>query len=220
MRNKNSRNIRRLTGISLLLAVAVALGFLANYVTFGPISITLSLIPLVMAGVIYGPIAGLIVGLAIGAVTIVAPGTISMIAALQSVSSLPAWVVTLETIFVCLVKMGMAGLIPGLIFKFLKKKHFNLGVILAGISAPIVNTGLFAFFMSTLMRNDLNAAYNQNGANFAYFLFIGMIGINFLVEFSVNAILSPALVYISKFALKNVNIGADIIGKHETKEIA
>lgn len=212
-RTNSKKKIRRLTGISLLLALAVSLGLIANYVTFGPVSITLSLIPIVMGAVIYGPVAGLILGLAVGAITIVAPATFQMIAALQGVSSLPAYVITIETVVVCLVKMGMAGLIPGFIFKALRKKHFNLGVILAGISAPIVNTGLFAFFMSTLMRTDLNNAYNQGGSNFAYFLFIGMIGINFLIEFAVNAILSPAMVYVSRFAFKNVNLGTDVIGK-------
>lgn len=216
MRNRNNRTVRRMSGISLLLALAVALGFLANYVTFGPFSITLSLIPMVMCSIIYGPIAGMILGICVGAVTIVAPATLSMIGALQAVSSLPEWLVAFETVIVCLVKMGLAGLVPGLIFKGLKKINFNLAVILASVSAPIVNTGMFAFFMSTMMRADLNAAYNTAGANFAYFLFIGMIGVNFLVEFAVNAILSPSLVYLSKYAFKNVSLGTDIIGKQET----
>ncbi len=214
-RTDSKKKIRRLTGVSLLLALAVALGLIANYVTIGTVSITLSLIPIVMGAVIYGPVAGLILGLAVGVITNVAPATLQMIAALQGVSSLPAYVVTIETVVVCLVKMGMAGLIPGLIFKALRKKHFNLGVILAGISAPIVNTGLFALFMATLMRTDLNNAYNQAGSNFAYFLFIGMIGINFIIEFAVNAILSPAMVYVSRFAFKNVNLGTEVIGKQE-----
>ena len=218
MRSKNSTKTRRLTGISLLLALAIALGFLANYVQFGPFSITLSLIPIVICAILYGPISGLICGLAVGAVTIVAPATLTMIATIQGVSSLPAWVITIEIIFVCLVKMGMAGLIPGFIFKLLEKKHFNIGVILAGISAPIVNTGLFALFMSTLMRTDLNAAYNTTGAAFSYFLFIGMIGINFIVEFSVNAVVSPALIYVCKYAFKNKNIGTNVIGKSNEGE--
>lgn len=219
MRTQNSKAIRRLTGISLLLALAIALAFLANYVTFGPFSITLSLIPIVMSAIIYGPIPGMIVGIAVGAVTIIAPSTLSMIAALQAVSSLPAYVITLETIGVCLTKMGLAGLIPGFLFKLLRGKHFNIGVILASVSAPIVNTGMFAFFMSTILREELNAAYNVNGLNFAYFLFIGMIGVNFLVEFAVNAILSPALVYVSKYAFRNVNIGTDVIGKQKENNI-
>lgn len=221
MRSTNSTKVRRLTGISLLLALAIALGFLANYVQFGPFSITLSLIPIVICAILYGPISGLICGLAVGVVTIVAPATLAMISTMQSVSSLPAWVVTIEIIAVCLIKMGLAGLIPGLIFKVFEKKHFNIGVILAGISAPIVNTGLFAFFMSTLMRSDLNAAYNTTGANFGYFLFVGMIGINFIIEFSVNAIVSPALVYVCKFAFKNKNIGTNVIGNNgETEKAA
>lgn len=221
MRSTNSTKVRRLTGISLLLALAIALGFLANYVQFGPFSITLSLIPIVICAILYGPISGLICGLAVGVVTIVAPATLAMISTMQSVSSLPAWVVTIEIIAVCLIKMGLAGLIPGLIFKAFEKKHFNIGVILAGISAPIVNTGLFAFFMSTLMRSDLNAAYNTTGANFGYFLFVGMIGINFIIEFSVNAIVSPALVYVCKFAFKNKNIGTNVIGNNgETEKAA
>lgn len=215
MRRKNSRNVRRLTGISLLLALAIALGFLANYVQFGPFSITLSLIPIVVSSILYGPIAGLVTGLCVGAVTVIAPATLSMITALQSVSSLPGYVVVLETILVCLVKMGLAGLVPGLVFKALGKKHFNIGVILSSLLAPICNTGLFAFFMSTMMRNDLNAAFNASGANFADFLFVGMIGVNFLVEFAINAAIAPALIYVCKYAFKNVNLGTDVLGKKD-----
>ena len=214
MRKSTDKEIRRLTGIALLLALAVALGFVANYVQIGSFSMNLSLIPVVMSAILYGPVAGLLVGLAVGGITIAAPATLSMITALETATgNSHDGLIVFETVLVCLVKMAMAGLIPGFIFKGLKKKHFNLAVILASVSAPIINTGIFSLFMLTLMYQDINLAFNTTGANMFYFVFVGLIGVNFFIEFGINAALSPMMVYLTRFAFRNVRTGSDVIGK-------
>ena len=43
-----------------------------------------------------------------------------------------------------------------------------------------------------------------------YILFITMIGINFIIEFIVNSLLSPAVTSIVKIAANNYNIGTSL----------
>ena len=201
-RRKNDKEIRRLTGLSILLASAIVLQLLSNYVQFGSVSITLSLVPIVLAGILYGPIGGLFLGLAVGVLTIAAPATISGFLAIA-----PA-----GTVITCLGKMAFAGLIPSLIFLAFKKKHPNVGIVLASLSAPFVNTGLFiagcyTFFYPTLVSMAGNA-----NTSVTSIVFLSFCGVNFLLEFAIDAALSPALIYLCKALFKRKDIGSDVVG--------
>ena len=185
-----------MVGIASLAAITVVLQVIANYITFGPVSITLALIPLVIGAILYGPWAGAFLGALMGAIILTAPSTGSFLA-----------INPFLTILICLVKTGVAGMVSGFIFKALYKKNLTLAVILAAVAAPIVNTGLFAigcmaFFWKTLQEW-------AGGSNTVGFLFLTLIGINFIIEFAVNSILSPSIVYIVRIISRNYNIGAN-----------
>lgn len=175
-------SVKNITTIGLLTAITVVLQLLANYISFGPVNITLSLIPIVIGALICGPWGGLFLGLVNGAIILAAPGT-----------SVFLTYKPLETIFLCLFKTGIAGLAAGFL-PLILKKHQKIAVIIASIMVPIINTGLFAlgcllFFMD-IFSYDVG------------YLFLGVIGINFIIEFSVNAILSPTVYFIYK-TIKN-----------------
>ncbi|MGM9809146.1 MAG: ECF transporter S component, partial [Bacilli bacterium] len=94
---KNNRRIRQITGIALLSALAIALQFLSNFIaSIGIASITLALIPIVVAACVYGPYAGLLVGVLVGASVL--PGAVFFLNFSPVV-----------TVFVCLLKTGLAG---------------------------------------------------------------------------------------------------------------
>lgn len=202
-RKRNDKEVRRLAGSAMLLALAAALQLLSNYVQFGTFSITLALIPIVLAGILYGIVPGTLVGLAVGALTIAAPATYGG----YFFQTRPA-----ATIMICLVKMTMAGFLPALVFRFLRKRSFNAGVIVASLLAPLTNTGLFAAGAAIFFYPVMEASINAQFATPAAVLFLSWIGLNFVLEFVINAALSPALVYVSRFAFRKVNIGADDIG--------
>ena len=100
-------------------------------------------------------------------------------------------------------KAVLCGLAAGLIAKALAKRE-TLGCILAALSAPIVNTGVFAIGMLTIFRPALQDF--ANGSNAVYYLFIVMVGVNFLVEFSVNAVLSAAIARIVQVGKKQLGL--------------
>lgn len=170
--------VKRLTALGALTALIVILQFISNYVAIGPVSITLSLICIVIGAYLYGPIAGLFLGLVNGAIVLTAPSTQFFLA------YKPLW-----TVLVCLLKMGIAGLVAGFM-PMIFKKHEKVGVIVASLLVPIINTGLFAIG-SLLFFMDL---FNNSVA----YLFLSVIGINFLIEFGVNALLSPSVYFIIK----------------------
>lgn len=217
----NLMKIKKLVGIGVLLALVVILQLISNYISFGPVNITLALIPLTMGAILYGPITGMVLGMAMGAIILVAPST-------QTFLSFNIW----YTILLCLIKTGIAGLVSGLVFNcflgFSKERHFvvnenverkkavtineyrkkvafPIAIIVSALLAPILNTGIF-IFGCTFMFTGLYSASGSFGEAFSSAIAV-ITTANFLVEFLVSAILSPALVYLVKVLGKQKNMG-------------
>ena len=108
--------IRKITGIAVFICLVVVLQLFSNYVTFGPVSITLALIPIVVGSIIYGPLAGFILGAVCGVIIFFGPGTITLF--------WPYGIV--KTFILCVLKTGLAGLVSGLIYKLLSNKNNKL----------------------------------------------------------------------------------------------
>lgn len=187
---KNEK-IRKITGIAIFICLVVVLQLFSNYVTFGPVSITLALIPIVVGSIIYGPLAGFILGAACGVVIFFGPGTISLF--------WPYGII--KTFILCILKTGLAGLCSGYIYKLFYKKNNKLSVVLSSISVPIINTSIFALGALFLYK-DLLLSLAPTGQNILIFLLVGFIGFNFIIEFIVNSLLSPVV-------LRLVNIWYD-----------
>ena len=196
----NSQRVKKLVGLATLTALVVGLQFLSNYVSFGSISITLALIPIAMGAILYGPLAGLFLGAVMGAIVIAAPSTQAFFMPVN-----PA-----ATIILCLLKTAIAGLVSGLLFKlfaFIAKKQndvkkkkilFAAGVIVAALVVPVINTGLFILGASIFFM-DLYGKFIT--------IIDAVITTNFLVEFLVSAILSPALVTLIKVLTRQYDLG-------------
>ena len=194
----NSKKVKQMVGIASLSAIVVVLQLIANYIPGpGGVSITLALIPLVIGSIVYGPKGGAFLGVIMGGIILTAPSTSSFLNVRPVI-----------TVLLCLVKTGVAGLVSGILFNLLKGKNLKLAVVVAALAAPIVNTGVFAvgcmlFYMETL-------ASWAGGSNAISFLFLTMIGINFIVEFIINSILSPTILYIVKVISSNFKVGSSL----------
>ncbi len=191
-----SKKIKKMTGISIFAVLVIVLQLFANYITIGPVSITLALIPIVVGSILYGPIVGFGLGAVCGIVVFLAPSTIGLF-----------WEHgILKTFSVCILKMGLAGLVSGFIYKFLNKKNKKIAVTLASISAPIINTGLFAVFAYTIFY-DLLVGLAPEGEGVISYLLFTFIGFNFIIEFIVNSVLSPVVLRLVNIADENFNLG-------------
>ena len=103
--NETSKRIRMITGIGILLALVVVLQFINNTVKFSFLTINLAIFPIALGAIMYGPIVGFFLGLADGIMVLFAQETASFLAFSP-----------VNTVFLCLLKTSMAGLVSGFIF--------------------------------------------------------------------------------------------------------
>ena len=190
--------IIRLTALAILTALVIVLQTVASGIRIGPIPISLTLVPSVVGAVLLGPAAGAGLGAVFGLITIIAG-----ISGADEFTNILWAASPFGLIVVAMGKAVLCGLAAGLIAKALAKRE-TLGCILAALSAPIVNTGVFAIGMLTIFRPALQDF--ANGSNAVYYLFIVMVGVNFLVEFSVNAVLSAAIARIVQVGKKQLGL--------------
>lgn len=179
---------KRITGLSILLALVIVLQVFGGYFKIGATSLSFVLVPIVLAGILYGAVAGGIMGLAFGIIILI-QGAMGVDAfTLVLLEEHPIW-----TILLCTVKGAAAGVVSGLLYKWIAKKNTHAGVFVAAAAAPIVNTGLFILGSLCFLQDSLKANFVANGQTVVYFLIIGCAGINFLVEFAINLVLSPSI---------------------------
>ena len=190
-------NVYRLTGLAILTAIIIVLQIFTTFVKFGPFSITLALIPMVIGAAMYGVGAGAYLGAVLGVVV-----TIMCITG-GDVGGAMVWAANpFLCAIMCVVKTAAAGCVAGLIYKALHKKNRLLAVILAAIASPIVNTGIFIIGMLIFFK-DLLASW-AGGSDILTYIIIGLTGVNFLVELGTNVVLSPIVVKIID-AVKKTN---------------
>lgn len=186
----NKQQLRRLVGTALLAALVVVLQAFV-VIPVGIFYITLTLVPIILGAILFGPSSGAFLGAVFGATVSVqvvtgAAGVLSFAMFEQK---------PVVTVAVCLCKGILAGLCAGWLYKLFAKWQKNLlGVIVSAVACPIVNTGifvtaLFVFYYRLMGEFALTGGY----AGAISFVFIGVVGLNFLVEFAVNVLLIPAV---------------------------
>lgn len=203
MKNSRTLDTRTIVGVAIMTAIVIVLQLLGSFIRFGMFSISLVLIPIVIGAALYGWIAGAWLGFVFG------------VAVLLSGNAAPFLAVNpFGTIVTVLLKGTLAGLCSGLVYKLLgargvyliieskgkQKWRTDLGVAVAAIVCPVVNTGIFLigcllFFMPTI------TAW-AGGTDVGRFMIFGLVGGNFLFELLFNLILSPLIVRLIEIGSK------------------
>ena len=180
-----SKKTVELAQLSVLAALIVVLQLLSYNIKIGAFPLSLVLIPLVVGGVLFGARSGAILGFVFGVVVVI--GCISgMDVGGEILWNVNPWL----TAFVCLVKGTAAGFAGGAVAEIFRKENKPfVGVLVAAIVVPIINTVLFVLGMWFFFRETLTAW--AGGQELVSYIFLGLIGVNFLVEFAINLLLSP-----------------------------
>ena len=190
--NSKSVETRVLTGVAIFTAIVIVLQLLGAFIRFGPFSISLVMIPIVVGAALYGPAAGAWLGLAFGIVVLISGDAGAFLA-----------VNPLGTIVTVVAKGVLAGWISGLIYKALSR-HEVPAALAASIAAPVVNTGVFligclVFFMPTITEWATAAGAKNVGT----FMIVGLVGINFLMELALNLVLSSTITQLIRMGKKS-----------------
>ncbi len=186
------KNTQKLALGAIFTALVVVLQLLGSFIRFGPFSITLVLVPIVLGAALCDFKIGGWLGFIFGFTVLVSGDA----AAFLTVNAL-------GTIATVLLKGTFCGLAAGLVYKVLERFNGYIAVVAAAVVCPIVNTGIFAigcklFFMNTIA--EWGAALGFTDAT--TYLFVGMIGANFLFELGANIILAPIILRIVKLFQK------------------
>lgn len=188
-----NNKVKKMVGIGLFTAIVVVLQLLGGAIKVGGLfSISLVLVPIVVGAAVYGWDAGLWLGFAFGA------------AVLMSGDAAPFMAIhVLGTVVTVLLKGAACGAAAGLVYKLLAKHNRLLAVLGAAFVCPLVNTGIFLlgcrlFFFDTIVQWGVAAGFENAGA----YMFLGLAGVNFLVEVVTNLILAPVITRLIKIGKK------------------
>lgn len=180
---------KNMVGVALFTAIITVLQLLGGGIKVGGMfSISLVLIPIVVGSAVYGWRAGAWLGFAFGVAVLISGDAAAFLA-----------VDVLGTVLVVLVKGTACGLAAGLAYRTLARNGKTYAVYAAAVLCPVVNTGIFLlgcqiFFLDTVTQWGASLGFENAYA----YMFLGLAGINFLVEIVVNIVLAPMIVRLIK----------------------
>ena len=148
---------RRIAGLAVLLALVIVLQVFGSYFKIGATSLSFVLVPIVLAGLLYGPIGGAIIGFAFGIVV--------LIQGLTGVDGFTHILILDHPFFTALLCTGKgmaAGIVAGFLYHLIAKKNKYVAVFVASASAPIVNTGLFILGSLAFLQDTSSESIKVN----------------------------------------------------------
>lgn len=183
------QQIKKLVLGAVFTALVVILQLLGSFIRFGPFSISLVLVPIVLGAAMCDYKIGAWLGLVFGIVVLISGDATTFFAI-----NVPGTIATV------LVKGTLCGLFAGLTYKALEKHNRYLAVMASAVICPIVNTGVFLlgcsiFFLKDIAAWGVGAGFN----NVVGYMFLGLAGGNFLFELLTNIILAPVILKILTF---------------------
>ena len=172
---------KKISQIAIFAALIIVFQIIATFINIGSFPITLTLIPIIVAGCVYGEKIGALMGLVFGIIVIVMVITGADPNGLVMFVSNP-----LATTLACLTKGILCGYISALIYKVLNKKNQKIAVIISAISCPIINTFVFSIFLLLFFDSNISSLIG---------LFLSF---NFVIELLINVLIAPRIIHLIK----------------------
>jgi thiamine transporter ThiT len=188
MQNSNTKffttkNIVYLSILTALLIVLNLLGSVFKIIT----NVNLTLIPIVLGALMLGVKGGFILGIISGLMT--------FLFGVTGVDPFTQFLFVehpVLTFLTCTVKITVAGVLGGLVYKLIANKNKLVATFVASAVVPIVNTGLFILGALT-MSDSISVLASSEGVDVIYFLIVICAGVNFLIELFINMVVAPAI---------------------------
>ena len=195
MSSVNTEKTRRMVGLSILTALVIVLQFVAEYIKVGATPITLTLVPIVVGSALYGVRGGAWLGGVFGVVV-----WLMSIANIDPTGALLWNLNPFLTTVICIGKGALAGLAAAAAYRFVARKSGIGGVFAAAVVSPIVNIGLFIVGVYVFF-NDTLVSWT-NGTAMLPFIIFTLVGFNFLVELTLNIVLSSVIERIINYRVR------------------
>ena len=182
---KSSIDIKKLTFLGVLTAIVVVLQLAGSFIRFGTFSISLVLVPIVIGVAICGKGAGAWLGLVFG-LMVFASGDATLFLQIHPFG----------TVVTVLLKGILCGLLAGLAYDLVAKLNRYVAVLVAALVCPLVNTGIFLIGSRLFFYETISSWASDKGVGVVAYMFLFLVGGNFLFELLFNLVLSPAVVRI------------------------
>ncbi len=189
-KKSNFFSARNISILAVLLALVIILQVFGLAIPMGgTTSMSFVLVPIVLGGILLGPIAGTFLGFVFGVITIFDPMSMTLL------NYAPA-----ATVLTVLLKGTCAGLGSSVLYFFISKKNKYVAVFISALSAPIINTGIF--IIGCFCMKDAILTY-LGEFPFKEFM-LSVILVNFAIELAVNVVLAPAISTVTNIVEKQI----------------
>lgn len=188
----------QLTEMAILLALVVVLQSISSV---GVVTLCLCLVPITLGSIVLDWKCGGILGFAFGLVAIFWGIVGKDVFTLYLFQASP-----IMTVLICIIKGTLAGMVPAFVYNALEKFNPLIASIAAAISAPLVNTGIFAIGC-LIIKNDVISVAGKLGieaVNFMALLFGVLITANFFIELLINVVFAPSLNKVADIVSKRI----------------
>ncbi|MBO4501686.1 MAG: ECF transporter S component [Clostridia bacterium] len=187
--HENRSKLYKITAAGVFSAIVVVLQCTLGLITVGQVSLNFVLVPIVIAGILYGPVVGTVAGLAFG-ITVF----IQCLTGAQGAFGLALIEINWFYCFIlCAIRGFLIGFAPAIIWKWSSAiKNNYVRALIPSLVTPVVNTGLFLLGYAVLFNGHMHSIMPE-GAGVIYFLFITLAGVNFVFEFVTSGLLIPPI---------------------------
>lgn len=191
-RKQRSIDTQKLVLLAILSAIVAVLAYYGGFIKIGGLaSISLTLIPVVIGAALLGPSAGAWLGGIAGLVFFATPDAVFWFGI-----SIPGTLITV------MLKGIASGFCAGLVYRLLERFNMYLAAVISAIVCPIVNTGIFLLGSLTFFMDTVSAGASSENISVGMYLLVFFVGMNFVFEFIVNVVVSPAIVRILRSVKK------------------
>ncbi len=190
--NEKTRNL-------VILALMSALIFVLQFVTvpLGPITVTLSMIPVGVSAALLGPVHGAIAGAVWGLASLIKAlsGSSGMTTTLFSISAL-------RTIIICFIPRILDGFLLGLIYRLARRALPSLpSGCIVGFFSAFLNTLFFMSFIALLFYSTDYFQGLLNGRNVVVFIYSIVVGNAVFEMLTATVITGPVVAALTKAGL-------------------
>lgn len=188
--NSKFFSARNVALLGILIALVIVLQLFASAIPMFGVTLNFSLIPIAFAGIMLGWFGGAIVGFVCGLIVFITMAVLGQEPSTAFFFQTDPIILTI----MCIGKTTVAGIVSGLMYKWLSKSSTFVAVCVSALIIPIVNTGIYMLGI-VLMRDAASTfmGLTTNSAGVVFKVVFGLIWLNFVLEMAINIIFVPMI---------------------------
>lgn len=174
---------------AVLVALVIVLQLFASAIPMFGVTLNFSLIPIVLAGILFGMWGGGFLGLISGILTFLVTAVMGREPSTAFLFQANPFMLTL----ICIGKTTVAGFVAGFLYRLIAAKSRLAAAYVASVAVAVLNTGLYLLGI-VLMREDAAVFLGTEATALAVFVTVfALIWLNSVLEIVVNVLIAPAI---------------------------